>query len=470
MDRLDPIYLDAIRFLYERINYEKTSDRPYNRQTFRLGRMAFLLHELGNPHLAAPVIHIAGTKGKGSVAWLIAETFRHSGYRTGLYTSPHLKDLEERFVIDAQQPSIDEVYLQIERLRGACSQTEVSEHGPPTFFEMTTALAWCLFQSRDTDVNVIEVGLGGRLDSTNVCHSALSIITSISFDHQQQLGHTLPLIAAEKGGIIKPNTPVIHGVRDPESRAVLRTIARESGSDLWELGVDFDCDMEIRPVSDDPQSLPSSILHFEPLKSGTALTRLRSVPLAMLGRHQVENGALAIAACQRLRNDGWSIPDEALIASLGTTQIDSRIQRLLVDPILIVDAAHNVASISALLTAIQEYYPPGPLTMIFACSKDKDVELMLAQILERADRVVLTQFHTNPRAMHVERLEAMARSLATHDPKRSHCQIFSAPDVELAMRFALDSAQKGERLCVAGSFFLAAEAKVALAQLRRSAT
>lgn len=477
MERTDPQYIEAIRFLLDRINYERSDDRPYDAQTFRLARMAFLLERLGQPQRTAPVIHIAGTKGKGSVAWLVAEMLRHAGFRTGLYTSPHLEHLEERFVIDGQPVSPQDLVDSMPRLRSACETCAASEHGTPTFFELTTALGWMLFQSAKTHVNVIEVGLGGRLDSTNVCDPILSIITSISYDHQQQLGATLDKIAFEKAGIIKPGVPVIHGARAPLARDVIRNVASDRGCELWELGRDFDASIRTQVQSLPNASTasrahhsPSQLLAFESRLPNLHPPEYSELPLRMLGRHQGDNAALAIATWSKLRQDGWALPEEALLQSLAQTQVAARIECMPGNPLLVLDAGHNEASIEALMQTLGECYLAKRLTLVFACSKDKKAREMLERMLPQCDRIILTQYHSNPRALQVEKLESIARSIASPNgdaPTRTaHAEILTAPDVATAMDYAARTAIDGELLCVTGSFFAAAEARALFKQQR----
>ncbi len=460
MDRLDQNYINAIRFLYERINYEKTVDPPYDKRAYRLARMAFLLEQLGNPHLAAPVIHVAGTKGKGSVSWLIAETVRRSGFSVGLYTSPHLLHLEERFLVDGKPCSPFELGEYIENLKAAEATTTRSSHGSPTFFEMTTALAWTLFAARKTNVNVIEVGLGGRLDSTNVCQSDLAVITSISFDHQQQLGNTIPLIAAEKAGIIKSRVPVISGAKDPEAQAVIQSRCQEMGSELWELGVDFGSVIRTQPLlidSGNHATCPvSSRMDFVPMNQSLARPAFHDIALRMPGKHQSENAALAIAVWHRLNADGWSLPRTAVVDALAETQLSCRVELVSKSPAVVIDTSHNVASIGALLVALDDHFEPAKRTIVFACSKDKEYEKMLEQLFNFADRLILTQFHNNPRAVPVERLEEIARERAK---TTRTVEILAAPTSKIALEYACRTSVPREVICVTGSFFLAAETR-----------
>ena len=460
MDRLDQNYINAIRFLYERINYEKTVDRPYDKRAYRLARMAFLLEQLGNPHLAAPVIHVAGTKGKGSVSWLIAETLRRSGFSVGLYTSPHLLHLEERFLVNSQPCLPSELGAYIENLKTAEAATTRSSHGAPTFFEMTTALAWTLFAARKTNVNVIEVGLGGRLDSTNVCQSDLAVITSISFDHQQQLGNTIPLIAGEKAGIIKSRVPVISGANDLEAQAVIRSRCQAMGSKLWELGVDFGSAIRPQPLlielGNQATCPVASRMDFVPMNQALARPDFHDIALRMPGKHQSENAALAIAVWHRLNADGWSLPPTAVVDALAETQLSCRVELVSKSPAVVIDTSHNVASIGALLVALNDHFEPAKRTIVFACSKDKEYEKMLSQFFHFADRLILTQFHNNPRAVPVERLEEIAREKAKTSPT---VEIFAAPSSKIAVEYACRTSVPREVICITGSFFLAAETR-----------
>ena len=458
MDRLDPKYIKAIRFLYERINYEKTVDRPYDQCSYRLARMQYLLQELGNPHLAAPVIHIAGTKGKGSTSWLIAETLRRSGVRVGLYTSPHLIHLEERFLVDSLPCTPSELARHIESLRLAEAATAKTSHGAPTFFEMTTALAWTLFADRKTDVNVIEVGLGGRLDSTNVCQPALAIVTSISFDHQQQLGNTISLIASEKAGIIKPKVPVISGARHPEAQTIIRTRCLEMGCELWEIETDFESAIRTQTPWNDSSTTDlngvASRMDFTPKTQKLQDANFPDIALRMAGKHQADNAALAIAAWTRLNADGWSLPRSAILSAIAETQLSCRIELVSKRPDIVIDTAHNVASIGALIDALNDHFAPAKKTILFACSKDKEYEKMLDQLLSFADRLIVTQFQNNPRSVPVERLEELAKEKAS---SYRSVEILSAPSSKIGVQHARRSAGPNELICITGSFFLAAE-------------
>lgn len=465
MQRSDPRYQETLHYLLDRVNFEKSTDRACTQNNFQLARMAYLLELLENPQLAAPVIHVAGTKGKGSVCWLLAEAFRRNGLRTGLFTSPHLVDLEERFAIDSQAIEPGELVEIVDQIRAADRLCSDSQHGQPTFFELTNAIGWLAFRNHKTQVNVIEVGLGGRLDSTNICSPALCIITSISYDHQLQLGDTLAEIAGEKAGIIKPNIPVICGARTPEASKVIQARAHHQGSELLQLGRDFDARW-----TPDPDSLRARLDYAEhpELPDGKQTNFEQPATLRMLGKHQSENAAIAISAWRKLKQLGWDLQDRAIAESLAQTQVPARLEVLGLDPTWILDSAHNEASIDALVDALESYFPSRPKTILFACAKDKKAPEMLERLVASVDRIVLTQFRSNPRFTPVEKLLEIANSLVSKARRADQraATILSCEDLPGALRLVGQSAElRGQTndpsmvYVITGSFFIASEAK-----------
>jgi len=471
MQRSDQRYQDTLCFLLDRVNFEKSTDRACTKNNFQLARMAYLLELLENPQLAAPVIHVAGTKGKGSVCWLLAEAFRHNGLRTGLFTSPHLVDLEERFAIDSQAIEPGELVEIVDQIRAADRLCSDSPHGQPTFFELTNAIGWLAFRNHKTQVNVIEVGLGGRLDSTNVCEPELCIITSISYDHQLQLGNTLAEIAGEKAGIIKPNIPVICGARTPEASKVIQSRAEHQGSELLQLGRDFDARW-----TPDPKSLRARLDYTEyeyeyeyaghPQGKQTSFEQPANV--RMLGKHQCENAAIAMRAWRKLKQLGWDLQDRAIAESLAQTQVPARLEVLGLDPTWILDSAHNEASIDALVDALESYFPSRPKTILFACAKDKKAPEMLERLVASVDRIVLTQFRSNPRFTPVEKLLEIANSLVSKARRADQrvATILSCNDLPGALELVGQSAGYRSQTndpsmvyVITGSFFIASEAK-----------
>ena len=285
-------YDGAIDFLLSRIDYERMLSTAYGERDLKLERMHELVERLGNPQRAMPIVHVAGTKGKGSTSAMTAAMLSAAGYRTGLYTSPHLARLEERMTVDGGQCSPDEMIALVGRVRPAVAAMDAaaggSEHGP-TYFEIVTALALLHFARRQVDVAVLEVGLGGRLDSTNICQPLVSVITSISFDHTRQLGDTLSAIAGEKAGIIKPGAAVVSGVIQDEPRAVVAAAAERHGCRLLELGRDFTFSYHAAGRLDVVGVRPA--IDFEYRVAGCAL-QYRDLELALIGRHQGANAAV----------------------------------------------------------------------------------------------------------------------------------------------------------------------------------
>jgi len=447
-------HLSPADFLQQRINYERTTNVPYAAAEFKLDRMRRLMNLLGDPQLGVKAIHIAGTKGKGSIAAMMAAILQAAGYRTGLYTSPHLNSVEERVAIDgAPCPPADFLAL-AEQVEPAVEQLdgEAVRSGSlgPTFFEVTTAMAFLRFAQTKVDAAVLEVGLGGRLDSTNVCVPEVCIITSISFDHTKQLGNTLAAIAGEKAGIIKSGVPVVSGVIVPEPRDIIAASARAAGAPLIQRGVDYDFDHHPHI----PRS-PSESLDY---RDTSGAFELPNVQLAMLGRHQAANAAAAIAAVGQLRRRGWSISDEAVRRGLAVARCPARIEQVADSPVFILDVAHNPAFIEALLTVLRERYSPRRRILIFASSKDKDYLSMLKLVLPAFDTIFLTQYIHNPRAAEAEALLSLAQHLKADITDGSQCPVLHATARPAdALRLARLVAGPHDLICVTGSFFLAAE-------------
>jgi dihydrofolate synthase/folylpolyglutamate synthase len=443
----------ALEFLLARVNYERTSHIPYQSDGFKLDRMRRLLSLIGDPHLALQAVHIAGTKGKGSTAAMVASVLTAADYRTGLYTSPHLERIEERMAIDGAICPAERFVALAARLQDAAERLD-SVDGGPTFFEITTAIAFLHFAESQVDAAVLEVGLGGRLDSTNVCRPEVSIITSISFDHMKQLGNTLAAIAGEKAGIIKPGVPVVSGVVNAEPRQVIASKAREAGARLYQRGVDFDF-ARVQRTADGAEGLDYS----EPAADGskTRSTALAGLKLGMPGKHQAANAACAVAAIMRLRERGWNVPERALRAGLTQARCPGRIEILPARPAVVLDVAHNPASIAALIDVLEERLPGRRRVLIFASSKDKDYADMLRLLLPRFAAVVLTQYVHNPRAMDCDELHAVARQLLAAGLTGRSPAMQVAADPPAAWSAAQGLAGPDDAICITGSFFLAAE-------------
>jgi dihydrofolate synthase / folylpolyglutamate synthase len=464
-------YPSALDFLLHRINYERTTNIPYRSAEFKLDRMRRLLSLVGDPHLGLAAAHIAGTKGKGSTAAMMAAVLQAAGNKTGLYTSPHLERIEERIAIDGQicrpeefaslaaeiQPAVERVELELplgESLTG------------PTFFEITTAMAFLHFARAKVDVAVLEVGLGGRLDSTNVCLPEVCIIPSISLDHVKQLGGTLALIAGEKAGIIKPGVPVISGVLEDEPRDVIAARAATVGAPLVQRGIDYEIGSRGSGVGSRASGGHHSPLTTHLFDYRENHSELTDVRLGMLGTHQEANAAGAIAAVNQLRQRGWSISDESLRSGLAAARCPARIELVAASPTVLLDVAHNPASVEALLAVLVEHFSARRRILIFASSMDKDYAGMLRLLVPQFDDVIVTRYVNNPRAMDVEELHRLGAQAAGAVKADSLPQprVTQAPNPAAALALAREMAGPDDLICITGSFFLAAELRPLVAQ------
>jgi len=341
---------------------------------------------------------------------------------------------------------IDRLKPAVEAMEKAAAASDPDEIGP-TYFEITTAMALLHFARRKVEAAVLEVGLGGRLDSTNVCRPTASVITSISFDHTRQLGNTLESIAREKAGIIKPAVPVVSGVVEQRPREVIREVCRRRGCRLSELGVDFD--FTYRPPRRLDLSPARGRLDFCSRVPGRE-SSYHNLPLRLLGDHQAANAAVALAAVAELERAGWKVPETAVRAGLAEVVWPARVELLARRPAVVVDAAHNPASIDALLRVLQESFSVRRRLLVFATTWEKDLRGMLGRLLGRFDEVVFTRYLNNPRAVSPEELEAVAAELAG---RRYRVCPGPADAWDEVRRLATPD----DLICVTGSFFIAAE-------------
>jgi len=440
-------YRQALDWLYGRIDYERT--RPADYSPFRLERTQRLLQRLGNPQLQIPAVHIAGTKGKGSTAAMIDSILRQAGIRTGLFTSPHILQFEERMRVCGLQPTQQQLTTLIQRLRLLLDNDEtLPEDRHPTFFEATTLLAWMFFTDQQIDIAVLETGLGGRLDCTNVCRPLVTVITSIGFDHMQILGNTLSLIAGEKAGIIKPQVPVVEGVLPAEASAVVAARSEQLQATRVVCGQDFYWGAET-PHSPGDRS--------QTIQIRTPQNTFSQLQLPLLGKHQAHNASLAVMACEILQQNGWpQISPAAISSGLRLTDWPLRFEIFSGSPPIILDAAHNPDSMSAVCQLLQETeWQDLNGTLIFAVAADKDADEMLRRALPQFRHVVLTRFTCNPRSVAPELLMPAARQLCEQlaTPPRLHVAETPEAAFSLATALAADSGY----VIAAGSIFLAAE-------------
>src|SRR4051812_1878764 len=380
---VSPARTAALDWLMGRINFERTA-LPYQERQLKLDRMRQLLTRLGQPDAGMKIVHVAGTKGKGSTCAMIGGVLTAAGYRTGLFSSPHLERIEERFAIDGEPCSSEELVSLVNRLMPVAramdeeAAAEGDPTGGPTYFEITTAMALLHFVEHQVDAAILEVGLGGRLDSTNVCLPVVSVITSISFDHMRQLGNTLASIAREKAGIIKPGVPVISGVVQTEPQSVIVAIAREHGCRLIQLGRDYSYEYAPRESAFGKMSYRYSVPSQE--------FALEHVALGMPGRHQAANAAVALATICELRHQGWCISNDAIRTGLSNARLPGRVEIVSSNPTVVLDTAHNPASALALVESLSELPCPSRRMLILSISYDKDVPAVVRELVPHFER------------------------------------------------------------------------------------
>ena len=451
MKDLETVYQDTLNYLYSFVDFSLQRNFRYNPEQFDLGRMFQIMSLSGDPQASYPIIHVAGTKGKGSVSAMCASVLRAAGYRVGLYTSPHLDDYAERIQVDGQPiPHADLVDL-VQANKGKIEAVQKL-----TTFEITTALAFLYFFQRGVQAAVIEVGLGGRLDATNVCRPEVSVITSLSYDHTLILGETLAQIAVEKAGIIKPGLPVVISPQQSEARLVLERIAQERSSPLVEVGRDYLYSALSHSL--EGQSLIVWAAHDQPkvdayLEGGQELGPSSArLEIPLLGYHQLENAATAYAALQIFRGRSLPVRDECIQQGFRQVSWPGRFELLRRDPPVIIDCAHNRDSALKLRLTLDDYFPTHPIILVFGASEDKDIEGMFAELLPRVRQVILVKsFH--PRAADPELLLQLVH--------RSGKPAEIIPDVVDGLEAALRLAGNEAAVLVTGSIFVAAGARIA---------
>jgi dihydrofolate synthase/folylpolyglutamate synthase len=433
-------YRAALNFLNSKTNYEKMVRVGYNHTNFNLSRMLRVMAGLGNPHKKVKTVHIAGTKGKGSTCHMLAAMLQNAGYRTGMYTSPHIVDLRERISVDGQMISESQFTKLMAKVAPVAQRLQ---RDAPTFFELMTAAAFLYFVARKVDIAVIETGLGGRLDSTNVIKPEVCGITSISHDHMAQLGGTLERIAEEKAGIFKPGVPVIGAPQARGVKKVLRTAAEKVGCELRFVGEDLEFSYRF-------ESSRITGPHTRVCMT-TPKTRFNHLRVPLLGEHQAYNCGVALGIIDALRQRGWSIPEQDAIDGLEKVKILGRLEIIREEPRTLVDAAHNADSIRALMRAIGQNIPYDSMVVIFGCSADKDIDGMLSELRFGADKVIFTSTGT-PRSTDPTELLTLFQEKS---PKMAQV----APSLPEAYRIACKSVSRDDLVCITGSVHLVGLAK-----------
>ncbi len=434
-------YDAAIRFLFSQTDYEQMLRVRYNRDTFSLNRMETLLKKLGNPHKKIRTVHIAGTKGKGSTSTMLAAMLQSCGHNVGLYTSPHINDVRERIRINGEM--ITKAGL-AKLISNAEKHILAMADDKPTFFEIFTALAFCHFAEQKVDIAVVEAGLGGRLDSTNVLEPEVCGLTSISLDHMHQLGDTISKIATEKAGIFKRDVPVVSVGQTPEAKKVLKKAAKIAKTPLMFTGEEIEFSYRIESSRVDGCHARVCLT--------TPRSKFEHLPVPLLGEHQALNCGLALALLDQLKSQGMEIDDARAMEGLSGVYVPGRMELISSDPRILVDGAHNAASVQALIRAMGQHIPYDSLVMIFGCAADKDIEGMMRQVATGADKVIFTRAADNARAAKPSDLAA-----AYEEVSGRVAQVTDT--LEDAIAVARSAATREDLVCVTGSFYLIGEAK-----------
>ncbi|MFO8037413.1 MAG: folylpolyglutamate synthase/dihydrofolate synthase family protein [Anaerolineales bacterium] len=439
MKSLQERYQDTLDYIYSFVDFSRTHQDNLKPENFDLDRMRNFMAHIGNPERDFQSVHIAGSKGKGSVGAFCAYALSEAGYRVGLFTSPHLKDYEERIQINQQPISRSDLVDLTEELKPAIESVQRL-----TTFEITTGLGYLYFSRKKVDVAVVEVGLGGRLDSTNIITPLISVITALYLDHTSILGDTLPKIAREKAGIIKPGVPVVLAPQQDGASEVIREVAEAQNAPLIEVGKDYvyqflhtNLDRQSFLIGRNPNTLAEEGQRLE-------------IPL--LGKYQIENAATAYAALKTLSERELSLSEGQIRDGFAKTVWPARFEIARRDPPMIFDAAHNPSAVAKLRETIDYFFPETPLILVFGISEDKALTGMFAELLPRTKILICTQAN-HPRAMDAKLMQEIA---ADYD-----CDSRVVYDVGDALEDALQIAGAEYMVLVTGSIFVAASARIA---------
>ncbi len=404
-----------------------------------LDTIADMLKKLGDPQRNFNCIHIAGTNGKGSIASWLATMLRNAGQKVGLYTSPHLVKFNERIQIDGRPIEDDRVISLYETVLEA-------NHGErqATFFEFATAMALYEFSRLHVDWAIIETGMGGRLDATNIILPKLSIITNISLEHQSYLGDTLEEIAAEKAGIIKPGVPVVTGVEQPSVIQVVEAASSKNNSPCYRKDKDFQIHLNA-----------DGTLDYAGIDC-----QMKNVNIGLAGNHQLDNAAIVLAACEQLKRQGVDISEEVIRTSLLENNWPGRLEKVMDRPRVILDGAHNLTAAQVLADYIKQEFSLTRTTLVVGILDDKPYEAMLKILVPTCSKVILTQPKIN-RALNPQTLLPLVQSLSN--------EVEIIPDVACALQTAIAQSLPEDAVCVAGSLYVVGEAKESLGKTAQAA-
>jgi dihydrofolate synthase/folylpolyglutamate synthase len=442
-------YHSAVKWLLELTDIERLRVVRYDEDgDFKLDRMRSLLAALGDPQDQFRAVHIGGTNGKGSTMAMMSAMLRKCGYGVGEFSSPHLIDMRERVTINGQRITKNDFTESMKTIARAA--VEIGEQ--PTFFEAITAIAFMHFAAQAVDIAIIEVGLGGRLDSTNVIMPVLTVITEIQLDHTRILGETIEKIATEKAGMIKPGVPVITRGQHPDADRVLREKAEELGTTIRM--VNKEIEFSNRFCSTVELGPHNRVCLY------TETSRLEHLPVPLPGEHQAFNCGLALAAVDHLKSIGFECPESVVTEGLEETQIPGRMQLVWERPRILVDGAHNPDALTALMRCVGAHVPYDSMVCIFGCAADKDIDAMLDRVSLGADKVIFTKASRNTRAAEPE-------DLRRRFMERSGKMCQTSPTVKEALEVAARAVSREDLICVTGSFYLVGETMKYLETLKK---
>ncbi|RNC82690.1 MAG: bifunctional folylpolyglutamate synthase/dihydrofolate synthase [Phycisphaera sp.] len=436
-------YAQASKMLEDLPNMEKQRPGAPVSEHLKLDRMRALMQKLGDPQNAVPCVHVAGSKGKGSMVEMLAAALGGCGYAVGIYTSPHLVDVRERIRIGTVPITESDFTSTFNSVIAAASEIE-SEFGSASYFEVMTAMSFLHFKEQAVDISVIEVGLGGRLDATNIVSPSLTCVTQIQLEHTHILGSTLAEVAREKAGIFKADVPAMTVPQDDEALASLREVAEQVGAPFYVLGDDIEFNQRFEA---DPNLGPH-------VRVGLMTERgeYEHIAVPLPGEHQAHNCGLALAALDRLKTLGFDTPEVRVSDGLAETPRMGRAEVVWQQPRTIVDGAHTQDSVGALVRAIGAHSRYDSMVVVFGCSADKDIDGLLEEISRGADKIIFTQASDNPRAADPEVLRARYTELTGKMAEVKE-------DVREAINTAARAVSKDDIILVTGSFYVAGEAK-----------
>ncbi|MED4453320.1 folylpolyglutamate synthase/dihydrofolate synthase family protein [Metabacillus fastidiosus] len=380
-------YKDAVEWIHSRLKF---GIKP------GLKRMEWMMERLGNPEKKIPIIHIAGTNGKGSTVSYLQNIFTEAGYKVGTFTSPYIEVFNERISVDGEPISDDEMVALVNEIKPLSEQLAETELNSPTEFEVITAMAFYYFGVvNPPDIIILETGLGGRFDSTNIVEPILSIITNVGFDHMAILGDTIEEIAGEKAGIIKENAPVITGVGNEKALAVIQRIAEEKNVALFALDHDIKITESSLKENQELFSLSTPFRNYEDLL------------LTMRGEHQLKNASLAVTAINYLQEENkFPITEKQLRTGLEKTSWKGRFETMSKDPLIIIDGAHNIEGVESLVDVVNRHYGDRKIHILFSALADKDFKPMIERLTAIATSMAFTTFDFPRAASAVDLYEA----------------------------------------------------------------